>query len=111
MAADKPTPPKGARSVASDSDQDEQISLSPGESIQGRVLTMRQVETDYGESGIVTLELEDGEVVDYFCKGEAKQAFLSGSIDRGMDVWIAKDVDEEEYQGTSYYPTMFRVIE
>ena len=112
MATDNPTPPEGAKKLASDDEDNDQFSLSPGEEITARVLTMRRVETEFGESGVLTLELqEDGEVVDYFAKDEVKQAFNAERIERGDTLWIAKGVDEKEIEGNSYHPTMCRQIE
>lgn len=111
MATENPKPPEGAKTLGSSSNDGDQYELSPGEAITARVLTMRGVETEHGESGILTLELEDGDVVDYFCKGGAKRAFNEGEIEQGATYWIAKDVDEEEFNGTTYHPTRIAEIE
>lgn len=116
MATDtNPTPPDGATDVVEQPD-DDQFALSPGEDIIGKILTMRAVETEFpdggtGQSGILTLELEDGDVVDYFAKGEAKRAFNDDRLERGSTYWIAKMAEVEEVQGTEYNPTKLKKIE
>jgi hypothetical protein len=111
MATDNPTPPEGAKSVVEQSDDSENFELSPGEEIIGRLVTHRQVETEYGESAILTLETEDGNVVDYFAKDEVKRAAKQGNLERGATYWIAKMAETREVNGNEYYPTKLKQID
>lgn len=112
MATDNPTPPDGATSVVEQSDHDDNFELSPGEAIEPRLLSSRHVETDFGESGILTLEIEDGErVVDYFAKDEVKTAYNADQLERGATYWIAKMAETEEVNGNEYNPTKLQRIE
>lgn len=111
MATDNPTPPDGAKSVVQDAGDSENFELSPGEAVTARLVTFRKVETEYGESAIMTLETEDGDMVDYFAKDEAKRAANAGNLERGGTYWIAKMAETAEVNGNEYYPTKFRQIE
>lgn len=112
MATDNPTPPDGAKSVVSTDDDNEQFSLSPGEAITARVVQINPVETEFGDSAILTLELEDdGELVDYFAKDEVKRAVNNDALERGGVYWIAKMAETEEVNGNEYNPTQLRQIE
>ena len=111
MATDNPTPPDGAKNVVQNSDDNDNLELSPGEEIIGRVVSINHVETEFGESAILTLETEDGDFVDYFAKDEAKQAANQGNIEQGSTYWIAKMAETAEVNGNEYNPTKFRQIE
>ena len=111
MATDNPTPPEGAKSVVEQSDDSENFKLSPGEETIARLVTVEPVETEYGESAILTLETEDGEIVDLFARDEVKRAYKQDRLERGATYWIAKMADTQEVNGNEYYPTKLKQIE
>jgi len=110
MATDNPTPPEGAQSVTESSDDSDFRELSPGEAITARLLSMRPTESEYGESAILTLEDEDGEVFDYFAKDEVKTAAKQDNLERGATYWIAKMAETAEVNGNEYNPTKLRKV-
>jgi hypothetical protein len=106
-----PTPPDGAKDVVQSGDNDENFELSPGEEIVARIVTIQPVESEWGESAILTLETEDGDFVDYFAKDEVKRAYRQDNLERGATYWIAKMSSTEEVNGNEFHPTKLKQIE
>lgn len=114
MAVDNPTPPEGFGAFdtgGNDDDSTETVELSPGESLNGLVLSARDGENENGPW--VRLKIKDDErgKVIYFAKGDVKAAYFQDEIEEGEPIWIAKTTDEESFENDdgeeiSYNPTI-----
>lgn len=110
MATENPTPPEGAKDVVQQSDDSENFTLSPGEAITARLVSIQPTESEFGKSAILTLELESGEFVDLFAKDQVKKAYKQGNLKQGSTYWIGKHAETNEIDGTEYYPVDLKQI-
>jgi hypothetical protein len=112
MATEDPQPPQNAKSAVEETAYDDELDPTPGESYTGRILNITPQETDYGESAVLTLELEDEDrVVDYFCRSEAKRAYKQGNLERGQKIWLGVQTEVQEVNGTEYNPHELYILD
>lgn len=114
MATDDPTPPEGFGEFEpepTDDDGIETIELSPGESVNGLVLSVRDGENDNGPWVRLKIKDETRGIVIYFAKGDVKRAYYEDRISEGEPIWIAKTTEEDSFtnndgEEVTYNPTV-----
>lgn len=116
MAADTPKPPEGFREESGGGDDGDVPTvngdrpLEPGEVLQGIVLDLVEGESARGPWYRLRIKDDQRGVVDYFAKDRVKVAAANEKIEIGEPIWIAKAVEEREFENNdgetvSYVPT------
>ena len=112
MASEDLNPPTDAQELGRASADNDSFELSPGEEVTARILNVETVDTQYGENGVLTLELQETDkVVRWMCRGDAKAAFKNDELHRGAHIYLGKETEVQEYDGTEYHNVIIRKLD
>jgi hypothetical protein len=98
MATEEAEAPEGFTEVDSNSDNDGDtptVELSPGESLTGIVLELR----DVGYNGLMVFrDDDDGDRKEYWLNGQVASRFDAADVEPGDEVHIVKTTEERTYE-------------
>lgn len=101
MASESPQPPEGFATHEPDGIDDDDrvptVELSPGETLNGLVLDVREGKSDNGPWVRLKIKDEERGVCVYFAKGDVKRTYYEDGIEEGEPIWVAKTTEEETF--------------
>lgn len=137
--ADKRTPPEGASEVqygTNGADDVPEAAMTPDSEVTARVVSFSEGESADGywarlrlntddvdgmcyvddDGNVTDEEVDEGDLVDYFAKGNCKRACRDDDVSTGDLVWIAQDGEEstftnDEGEEVTYNKTRFAPID
>lgn len=120
LTTENPSPPEGYDEVEFENRRDsegvEELELSPGETLEGRVVGLKDGESKHGDWFRLRVDSDGDDIVDYFAKGDVKRACREGKVRVGSTVWIAMMTETESFENDDgeeqeYHPTEIQIRE
>lgn len=98
LTTENPSPPEGFEEVDAPSQSDDDaITLSPGEALNGVILSVDEERGDYGNH-LYTVKDEDRGKVPWFGNNQVDRRYNAGRFEPGDTVWICKTPEEESFE-------------